>query len=552
MSHPIHSRVRLRLAGALGLGSLVVASSLGAGGAPIRRAAAAPVSGGTLRIGYTEDYVTFDPAEASGIDEGTLYATLYSGLYQLDKNNQPQLDLAAAPPVITNHAKTWTYKIRKGVLFSNGTELTADDVKYSILRVLSPKLKPISYAQQDDNIFVGSDAYIKGKASDVPGIQVLDKYTIRFTLTNPLPLLPNILGQGYNLVVPQAVVSAESQQQFADHPIGSGPFTLQSWQKGVQAVFVKNPHYFRTGQPYLDKLIFSLNISPSVLALKVQHGDLDGFAAGFEVGTADLQQMSSDPKYASYIVHNSPNVAIWLDLNAADPAMKSLALRQAIAMALDRTRLVQLDGGNASPLYQLYLPSYPQYDPTLANKAVYPYDVQKAIALVKQSGYHGQQLTYMDRSGVPYFQAIAPGIQQDLQQIGLNVKINTVGRLPYHVVREQLTGHSMDPFDWGISYSDALDTYELNMSCAQAGNGGFSGSHYCDPQVDVLAAKAMKLPEGPAQNKLWQQAQLRVLKSATKIPLMYPHNTDIFNTGKVGGFVYVPTQGPLYQYMWLK
>ncbi len=551
MSRPIRSRAYPRVVGVVCAVSALLASSFGAAAAPLRHAAAT-VSGGALKIGYTEDYVTFDPAEASGIDSSTAYATLYSALYQLDKNNQPQLDLAAAPPVITNGAKTWTFTIHKGVTFSNGMPLTANDVKYSILRVLSPKLKPISYAQQDDNIFVGSDDYIKGKASDVSGIQVLDDYTIRFTLTNPLPLLPNILGESYNLIVPQAVVSKESQQQFADNPIGSGPFTLQSWQKGVQAVFVKNPHYYRTGQPYLDKLVFSLNISPSVLALKVQHGDLDGFGAGFEVATADLQQMTSDPKYSSYIVHNSPNVAIWLDLNAADPVMKSPLLRQAIAMAIDRTRLVQLDGGNAAPLYQLYLPSYPQYDPTLATKAVYPYDVQKAIALVKQSGYKGQTLTYMDRSGVPYFQAIAPGLQQDLQQIGLNVKINTVGRLPYHVVREQLTGHSMDPFDWGISFSDALDTYELNMSCAQAGDGGFSGSHYCDPKVDTLAAKAMSLPVGPAQNALWQQAQLRVLQSATKIPLMYPFNTDIFNTGRVTGFVYVPTVGPLYQYMKLK
>ena len=269
MSRLIRSRAYLRVTGALCVGAALLASSFGAAAAPIRLAGAAPVSGGTLNVGYTEDYVTFDPAEASGIDSSTAYATLYSALYQLDKNNQPQLDLAAAPPVITNNAKTWTFAIHKGVLFSNGTELTASDIKYSILRVLSPKLKPISYAQQDDNIFVGSDAYIKGTAVDVPGIQVLGKYSIRFTLTNPLPLLPNILGESYNLVVPQAVVSKESQQQFADNPIGSGPFTMQSWQKGVQAVFVKNPHYYRAGQPYLDKIVFSLNISPSVLALKV-------------------------------------------------------------------------------------------------------------------------------------------------------------------------------------------------------------------------------------------------------------------------------------------
>ncbi len=552
MSYLTRYRTHLRFAAALCLLLTLLAPTFGTRAATLRSPAAAPVYGGTLNVAFSEDFVTLDPAEASGVDTSAIYGGLYSGLYKLDKNNQPVLDLAAKPPVIANNTKTWTFTIRKGVQFSNGMPLTASDVKYSIMRVLDSHLKPVSPYQQDDNIFVGSQDFISGKATDVSGIQVLDPYTIRFQCTGPLPVLPYILGQSYNSVVPQAVVAKETLQQVSENPIGSGPFLLQSWQKGVQAILVKNPHYFIAGQPYLDKVVILLNVTPSVIALKVQHGDLDGFAGAFEIATPDLQQFEGDPKYASYIVHSRPFISIWLDLNAADPVMQSLQLRQAIAMAIDRTRLVQLDGGNAKPLYQLYLPGYTEYDPSLATKAVYPYDPTKAAALVKQSGYKGQTLIYMDRSGTPYFQAIAPGIQQQLQQIGLNIKIDTVGRLPYHVVREQLTGHAMDPFDWGIDYADALDTYELNMSCAQAGNGGFSGAHYCIPEVDTLAAKANLLPLGPARDKLYEQAQLLILQSATRIPLMYPENTEIFNTNKFGGFFYVPNYGLMFQYYWHK
>jgi len=220
-------------------------------------------------------------------------------------------------------------------------------------------------------------------------------------------------------------------------------------------------------------------------------------------------------------------------------------------MAIDRPRLAQLDGGNATPAYQLYEPAFPQYDQALANHAVYPYDPQKAAALVKASGYKGQELIYMDRSGVPYFQSIAPGIQQDLQQIGLNVSIKTVGHTTYHVVRESLTGHEMDAFDWGIDYYDAWDEYSYTLDCAQNGDGGFSGAHYCAPAADALAHKAEAMPLGAARNALLRQAQMLILQSATRVPLLFPKNIEIASP-RIGGFYYQPTIGLQYENYWLK
>ena len=135
-----------------GLIALLV-SIVGAGAAPTRAA----THGGTLSLAWASDMLSFDPAHALIYDWQIMNGTLYNGLYQFDRNGAPQLDLAAAPPTISSDRKTWTFHLRKGVLFSNDMEVTADDVKFSITRVLDPHLKPaVSWGQYTDAIFQGA------------------------------------------------------------------------------------------------------------------------------------------------------------------------------------------------------------------------------------------------------------------------------------------------------------------------------------------------------------------------------------------------------------
>src|SRR5207237_10633655 len=124
--------------------------------------------------------------------------------------------------------------------------------------------------------------FVKGNVKGVSGIQVLDPYTIRFVLTSPVPILPYILSESFNLVVPQAVATKEGAD-FGNHPVGSGPFMMQSWTKGSQAVFVRNPYYFHTGKPYVDKVIVDIGTASNLIALKVEKGTLDGFGDALDV-----------------------------------------------------------------------------------------------------------------------------------------------------------------------------------------------------------------------------------------------------------------------------
>lgn len=546
------SHRRLLVPAALCAAVVVVTSTPGAGAA-VRHVTASPVRGGTLRIGYSGSMVSFDPALADNDDYGLVLGALSNGLYQFDRHGVAQLDLAADAPAISPDRKTWTFHIRKGVLFHNGMEVTADDVKFSLTRVLDPHLKPaISWGQTTDEIFQGWQDFVNGKAKSVSGIQVLDRYTIRFVLQQPLAVLPDILAESFNFIVPKAVVLRESPGEFASHPIGTGPFMLQSWQKGVQVTLVRNPRYFHPGKPYLDRIVAYTNLEPSLITLKIEKGEISGFGWVAEVPAADLQQLSSDPRYARYLVPAPITNVLWLDLDVHTAPFDTPAMRQAVAMAIDRGRLVQLLGGNAVPATQLYDPLFPQYDPALARTGVYGYDPQKAAALVKAGGYHGQPITVLYANDFAPAVAMAPAFQQDLQRIGLHVDLRGVTFNTLATLAAPLTGHQISFGNWNIDFLDAFDTYSATMSCSgNIAGSTVSGAHYCDPRADDLVNRAQDLPLGPRRDALMRQAQLPILRSATKIPLVFLKSAEIVSP-KVAGFYYAPIVGWQFENYWLQ
>lgn len=529
---------------------MLLASTLGAGAA--QRRAAGPVRGGTVEVAFSDDFVSLDAAQAYSEDWTILNGTLYNGLYQFDRNGQPQLDLAAAPPMVSADHKTWTFKLRHGVLFSNGMPFTASDLKYSIMRTLDPNLKPApSWGQTTDEIFQGSVAFASGKSKSVPGIQVLDPYTIRFVLTQPVAILPYILAESFNLVVPQAVVSKESADYFGSHPIGTGPFMLQSWQKGVKAVFVRNPHYFHAGKPYLDKVIVDLNVVANVIALKIEKGELSGFGAASQLTTADLQQAQNNPQFAAYLVPAPTTQVDWLNVNAHVAPLGDAKIRQALALAIDRKHLVKLLGGKAIAANQIYVPADPQYDKSLDAHPIYSYDPQRAAALVKSSGYHGQLITLDYYNNLQDTVATAPGLQQEFKQVGLNVALRGVAHNSLLQIASKLNGTQVSTAFWSVDFYDGYDVYSGSLSCGANAAGQAQGAHHCDAAADDLANSAEAVPLGPARNALLRQAQIHILKAAAEIPLVYLKNVQMVSP-KVGGFYYHPYFNWQFENYWIK
>ena len=549
IASPVHMRV-LFAASLVAVVSLA-GSSIGAGATTQRHDAGAPVYGGTLHVAYTGAMQTLDPAQAFNDDWWLMNGTLYNGLYKLDRNGKPQIDLAAAPPSVSADRKVWTFTLRKGVQFSNGTEVTASDVKFSLLRTLSPSLKPAtSWGQPTDDIFVGSHPYVLGKASDVPGIQVTGRYTIKVTLVQPVSVFPYVMAETFNMVLPKALVSHESADAVGSRPVGTGPFMLQSWQKGNRLVFVRNPHYFRTGKPYVDRLVVDTNLTANLVTLKIEKGEIDGFANGSEMDAPDLQQARSDPKFSRYLVTAPITWLSWLNLNIHAAPLDNLKLRQAIAMGINRDHLSRILGGNARPTGNLYIPIYPQNDPALDKNPVYPYDPQKAAQLVKASGYHNQPITLHYPADFGYNVGEATGIQQDLQQIGLVVSLRASTTTSLTALGLKYTGHQLSIFNWSPDYPDGFDVYSIEFTCAVNVDGGISRSHYCNPAADTLANQAGVMALGPQRDAVLREAQRRILQSAAYVPLVYNLTTTMVNP-RVGGYFYHPMYGWEYSDYWV-
>jgi ABC-type transport system substrate-binding protein len=534
---------------AVGLLLILLISTFGTR-ATARQAPDTPRHGGTIHVAFAIQALTFDPALAVAADWYLINGTLFDGLYRLDRDARPQIDLAARPPAISAGGLVWTFRLRRGVRFSNGMELTAADVKFSITRTIDPHLKPApSWGQQVDDVFVGAHDVIAGRATSVSGIQVLDRYTIRFKLAHPVAILPYILAETFNMILPQAVISRESPQAVADHPIGTGPFMLQSWTKGVRVVFVRNPHYFRAGKPYVDRIIADTNVAPSLIALRVERGELDGAALADSLNAADIEQARSDPRFQGYLVPTTGTEVVWLDLNAHVAPFTDQRLRGAVAMGIDRPHLVQLMGGAAAPATQLYIPLLAQHNPRLDMRPIYFYDPQKAAALVKASSYRGQPITLLYPNNRAY-QVVVPGIQQDLQQIGLNLKVQGGTGLAEYDAATKPTGSQMALTSLSADYPDAYDIYSSSLSCAAAATGGFNFAHYCDLTADSIVQAAQGLPLGAKRTALLRQAQDRILASAAHIPLVFPKPTELVSP-KIGGFYYQPLFGWRYEDYWL-
>jgi len=513
----------------------------------------AATRGGTLRLGYTGNFISFDPAQAYIDDWFLVNNALYNGLYQLDRNGVPQLDLAAAPPVVSADRTVWTFRLRRGVLFSNGTELTAGDVAFSLTRTLDPHLKPaVSWGQTTDTIFKGAGAFIAGKASGVSGIRVLDRYTIRFVLEHQVAVLPYILAESFNFVLPRVLVATESPLEVAGHPVGTGPFVLQAWQKNTDtAVFVRNPRYFRPGLPYLDRVIIAYNASSSVLSLRVEKGELDGIGAATETQAADVQQARSDPRYARYLLAAPSATVTWLNLNVHAAPFTTLALRQAVALAINRRRLVKLLGGQAQPASQLYIPLDPQHDPQLDRHPVYSYDPQRAAALVKASGYRGQQITLLYGSNTQFEANAVVGLQQDLARVGLNVALRGVTDTTLASLGASFKGSQTTTDFWAADYPDGVDLYASVLACGPNADGATAAAHYCDPVADGLVDRAGSLALGTARDDLLRQAQVRQLQAAARVPLVFLKPIDLVSP-KVGGFYYEPILGWQIANYWVK
>jgi oligopeptide transport system substrate-binding protein len=467
-----------------------------------------PKPGGVYRMLSTYVFSTLDPAVASNLEDWwSSGIVLFSHLYTYDVEGKLVPEVAADMPTVSEDGLVYTIPLNTAVTFSNGRAVTADDVKFTFERVLDPATQ--SWGAPGLSNIAGAAEFSSGEAEEVSGIRIVDEQTIEFTLVTPQYTFPAVLTSSTYGIVPQQEVLDAGTDWGTKVLISSGPFYLTEFVPGEKMVYAKNPHYYKEGLPYLDGIEIAMNVDKSVAALRRQGGEAE-FVPADSLPPAELVAAQSDESYKEALRLAPSGIITTLNFNPVSEPMQNLQVRQAIAHAIDRETLAKRSGRGL--LADGFYPSvYPQYDSEFTS--AYPYDLEKAKALLTEAGYPDGFDGFAIFAGQG--QELGEIIQADLASIGINVEVlsgNWDDYKPRWLSGEIMMTH----FGAGGSFLDASELIRGRVTCpteaAKKANPADAATNWCDPALDEKYQQAETLPlDSEERTKLYREIESTVI-----------------------------------------
>ena len=326
---------------------------------------------------------------------------------------------------ITNGGKTYIFHLRHGVMFQApvSREVTATDFKYSLERMLNPKMSPRAPAGY---LYSGSSAsapLAAGKAAHASGIKVIDPYTLEIDLTQPNYVFDDVMALPFTAVLPRSGwpntrTAPSPGTRWA--PVRSSSTTGAA---GQEIVLKRNPNYFVKGHPYLDELKFEFASSVQTALLQLESGQVDVLGNGIPSG--QVVQVMSSPTWKSQVTV-APQIAwYYVFMNVHVKPFNNLLVRQAFNYAVDTAKIQKLFYGQAQPLNQVLSA---RHGGPRRRRPFYTYDPAKAKQLLSQAGYpNGFSVTFYAHNVDP-MPKLAQSIQNDLAAIGIKVADQADGR----------------------------------------------------------------------------------------------------------------------------
>ena len=427
---------------------------------------------GSMVVSYKDDLATLDPQVGYDWQNWPAIKMLFDALLDYKPGTtvlEPRI--AAAMPTITDGGKSYTFKLRTDVKFSNGRTLVADDVKYTLERILDPKTKSPG----------------AGFFADISKVVVLSPSSVKITLKQPNAAFLNVLATNFAFIVPKEEV-VKAGDGWGRKPIGSGPFVLKSWTIGQELVFEKNPNYFNSALPKLERVTIKVGQDPSVAYLALQRGDVDLLGDG--IPPAQFLQAQADPKLKSLVVFTPQVNTTYITINTQLKPFTDVRVRQALNYAIDKKKILKLINGRGLVAGQVLPPNMPGFDKAFVG---YSYDPAKAKALLKAAGLEKGFSTTMLTNSTDPNPRIAQSIQQDLAAVGISLELKSQAA---STVIDAAGTPKTAPLTWsgGMAwtqdYPDPSDFYWPILSCRSAVQGGWNWAFLCDKKLDAQAAKA--------------------------------------------------------------
>lgn len=453
-----------------------------------------------LVVGQIAEPKSLDPQADTAVNDFRILMNMYDGLVRYADGSLQVVPALATKWDISADGTVYTFNLRHGVKFHDGSPFNAEAVKFTFDRMLKE-----DHPYHDTGPFPLSFFF-----SAVQDVTVLADDKVQFTLDKPYaPFLSNLAYPTGLIVSPAAV--KKYGKDFGRHPSGTGAFKFAEWQSNSKVVVVRNPGYW-DGVPSLEAVVFRPITDGNTRVAEMLSGGIDMMV---EVPPDSVARFANNSRYQLY---EQAGPHVWfLILNLKEGPFKDKRVRQAVNYAINKQALVdnvlqgtaQIAAGPTPPAFSW------AYNDSLQP---YPFDPDKARKLIKEAGADGAEITfYVTEGGSGMLDPIPMGaaIQADLAKVGLKAKIETYEWNTFlGKVNPGLEGKAdMAEMAWMTNDPDTLPYLALRTA-AWPDEGGFNSGYYSNPKVDELLEKARSSTDQAERAKLYKQMQTIVQDDA--------------------------------------
>jgi peptide/nickel transport system substrate-binding protein len=489
-------------------------SGLTSGATTTGACAGDPVRGGSLVYGRQSITENFNSLKIVN-GNGDIFANnlVFNGLVRTDPKGSDKIEGAIADKwEVSDDGKSYTFHIRPGIKFSNGQPVTAEDVKFSLDRFGDPKINQTLAA-----VAVGY------KSSTV-----IDDETVRVDLTNPVPAFLYNISIFPGFIVPKNLVEKQGDA-FFKKPVGTGPFMVQELARGSHLTLVRNPNYWESGKPYLDKVRFDFATDSNSRLLALKDGQSQ-IVDGVPFSQVDSLKNSDD-----LIVQTAKVpyfVALWF--NHKRPPLADLHVRQAMQYALNREEINQTIFRGVGTIPNSVLQQL-KYDAPPSEVPPYPFDLAKAKETIAKSKFpDGFPISLKYPAGYDYYKQLGLYLQNAWSQIGIKVKL-------IEADQSSLTdSFYKGDYDLAFPYAQFTsdlpvpDEYAQFVAEPRSGLNGFF-SFWEDPAITKMVREFVSNPDESERAEQWPEIQ-KALNEQTPwinvmdLPFINAHANNVCGT----------------------
>ncbi|MEC0369408.1 ABC transporter substrate-binding protein [Paenibacillus chibensis] len=493
----------------------------------------------TLVFGRGGDSVALDPAIVTDGESLKIGHQVFDSLLEYKEGETEVQPALAESWQVSPDGLKYTFKLRQGVKFHDGTDFNADAVVFNFKRWSDPKSE---YKFTDDSFDYYDSMFGPDGSRVIKDVTAVDANTVEFTLTQPqAPFLQNIAMTCFGIASPTAI--KEKKENFKNEPVGTGPFVFKEWKRNDSITLEKNPNYWKQGLPKLNKVIVRSIPDNSARFNALQNGEIDIME---DLNPDDLSVLESKSDLQK-INRPSFNVA-YLGFNLKKKPFDNVKVREALSHAVNKQGIIDaFFAGQAKPAVNPMPPTLWGYNDSIQD---YDYNLDTAKKLLADAGYPNglpDPVTFyampVSRPYMPDGKKVAEAIQADFEKIGVKVNIQSPEWATY--LDDTKAGAKDDIYMMGWTGDNGDPDNFIYTLLDKDSIPGNNRSFYVNEDLHKVLIEAQKEVSQDKRVELYKQSQEMIKKDIPWIPLV--HTTPILAAkANLKGYVPSPTGTEAY------